>query len=560
MHDACAGRHYRNLRQDPSSGAAAAWAASDGFGPIGGWNLPHDIALVFCGELFTDCSEAQDRAQYVISRYEAAGPEFLTELNGWFSGLLLDLRKRQTVLFNDRYGLGRIYYHQAPDALFFASEAKSLLKVLPQTRRLDPQGLGEWLSCGCVLQNRTLFPGIELLPPASAWTFFPDGKLTKACYFDPRSWESLPRLGSDEYYERLKGTFPRILKRYLNGGRRVGMSLTGGLDGRMIMSWSGRAPGELPCYTFNSQFRDCADVRIARKVAHACGQPHQTITVDERFFGEFPALAEKAVFVTDGAMDVTGAAELYVNRVAREFAPVRLTGNYGSEILRSYVAFRPRTVSASLFSRDCIAEVSKATHTYAAEARGKPLSFIAFKQVPWHHFARYAVEQSQLTLRSPYLDNDLVALAFQAPPESALSLEPSLRLIAEGNPALGCIPTDRGISYPSGRAANRLHRSLQEFLAKAEYAYDYGMPNWLARFDSYLSPLRLERLFLGRQKFCHFRTWYRHQLAGYIRQVLLDPRALARPYLNGSAIESDDRRACSRRGKPHSGNPQAAFA
>jgi asparagine synthase (glutamine-hydrolysing) len=526
-------------------GASAAWVSADASRPSGGWNHSKDVALLFSGEVFSDSSSPQsnggsgeqDTIEHLIALYERSGPGFLKELNGWFSGLLLDLRKHLAILFNDRYGLGRIYHHQAPGAFFFSSEAKSLLKVLPETRQLDPRGLGEWLSCGCVLQNRTLFRGIELLPPGSAWTFSADGKLTKARYFDPGSWESLPALSPVEYYERLRETFPRILKRYLDGGRPVGMSLTGGLDGRMIMAWSPRGPGELPCYTFNGHFRDCADLTIARKVARACGQPHQTIPVDERFFAEFPALAEKTVFVTDGAMDVTGAAELYVNRFAHEIAPVRLTGNYGSEILRSHVAFRPRNLPASLFLPDCVQQVHNAARTYAAEAGGKRLSFIAFKQVPWHHFARFAVEQSQLTLRSPFLDNDLVALAFEAPLEDAIGLEPSLRLIAEGNPELGRIPTDRGVTYPAGGARNRLHRSFQEFLAKAEYAYDYGMPDWLSRLDRCVSPLRLERLFLGRQKFCHFRTWYRHQLAGYIQDVLLDPRSRTRSYLNGPALE-----------------------
>ena len=165
---------------------------------------------------------------------------------------------------------------------------------------------------------------------------------------------------------------------------------------------------------------------------------------------------------------------------------------------------------------------------YSEEAQGNQLSFIAFKQVPWHHYARLAVEQSQITVRSPFLDNDLVALAFQAPPEAFTSLAPSLGLIAEGNPDLGSIPTDRGITYPADRMTNRVHRSIQEFLAKAEYAYDYGMPNWLARIDKGLAPFRFERLFLGRQKFCHFRTWYRHQLAGYVKEILLDQRARAR--------------------------------
>jgi asparagine synthase (glutamine-hydrolysing) len=361
--------------------------------------------------------------------------------------------------------------------------------------------------------------------------------VTKARYFNPAGWESQLALSEADYYERLKAVFPRILQTYLNGGQPVAMSLTGGLDGRMIMAWSGRGPGELPCYTFNGPVRDSADVRIARQVARACGQPHHTIQVDERFFEQFLALAEKTVSLSDGAMEITGAAELYVNRLARQIAPIRLTGNYGSEILRGNVAFRPRRVPAALFSPDCLRGIEAAARTYAEEFSGNRLSSIAFKQVPWHHFARFAVEQSQLAVRSPFLDNELVALAFQAPAVPDAGLQLALRLIAEGNPELGHIPTDRGLTYPAGRLGNQMHRSVQEFLAKAEYAYDYGMPDWLARADKCVSPLRLERLFLGRQKFCHFRSWYRGPLSGYVRDVLLDPRSRNRGYLNGGRLE-----------------------
>jgi asparagine synthase (glutamine-hydrolysing) len=59
----------------------------------------------------------------------------------------------------------------------------------------------------------------------------------------------------------------------------------------------------------------------------------------------------------------------------------------------------------------------------------------------------------------------------------------------------------------------KLKREWHEFTAKAEYAYDYGMPQWLARADGIVKPLHLERLFLGRHKFYHFRIWYRDQLA-----------------------------------------------
>ena len=81
-------------------------------------------------------------------------------------------------------------------------------------------------------------------------------------------------------------------------------------------------------------------------------------------------------------------------------------------------------------------------------------------------------------------------------------------------------------------------RALLEFQFKAEYAYDYGMPQWVAWVDGRLSRLRLERAFLGRHKFYHFRLWYRDALSGYVREMLLDRRTLSRPYIEPNRLRS----------------------
>jgi asparagine synthase (glutamine-hydrolysing) len=221
-------------------------------------------------------------------------------------------------------------------------------------------------------------------------------------------------------------------------------------------------------------------------------------------------------------MDVSGAVELYVNRKAREIAPVRITGNYGSEILRQNVAFRPRKLDRSLYTPEFDELLDHAEETYRAEAVGERhrLSFIAFKQVPWHHYGRFSVEQSQLTPRSPFLDNDLVALAYRTPKNaSATSARPMLRLITEGNPAFAKINTDRALRLRSMPVVQRTLHAWKEFSAKAEYAYDYGMPDSLVPIDNALSKLQLERLFLGRHKFYHFRLWYKNQLGESFERV-----------------------------------------
>jgi asparagine synthase (glutamine-hydrolysing) len=168
--------------------------------------------------------------------------------------------------------------------------------------------------------------------------------------------------------------------------------------------------------------------------------------------------------------------------------------------------------------------------------KGHPLSFAVFQQAPWYQHGLLSLEQTQLSIRSPFLDNDLVRTLFRAP-QSVGANDVSPRLIADGNPALARIPSDRG-PIPRGGVWGEAVRGLIDYTVKAEYTYDYGMPQWLARTDHFLSPLHLERLFLGRHKFSHFRVWYRDTLASYVEGMLLDPRSLSRPYLQSKTLES----------------------
>ena len=514
------------------------------------WNEAKDVCLVFVGEVFPEHAELEylrskghpvstdvKNASYLVHRYEELGLRFLEQLNGWFNGVLIDLRQRQATLFNDRYGLARLYYHLTDEALYFASEAKALLKVLPDCRQLDSTALAEFLSCGCALQGRTLFSKINLLPCAASWTHAPKKPIAARSYFDRGAWIEQRPLKETEYYEQLRDTWKQILPRYFSGAQDVGLSMTGGLDSRMILAWARREAGSLPCYTFGGRYRECADVKLAREASRICRQPHQVLHVGAQFLKEFPALAEKSVYVSDGAMDVTGAIDIYVQRLARQVAPVRLSGVNGGEILRGVVAFAPQLPDRRLFSQDLAKHFHSAASTYQDETRGHRLAFVAFKQTPWYMTAKFAVESSQITHRTPYFDNDLVKLAFRVPPTLSRSTAPALRLIGEGNPELEALSTDRGLALHSVPGVTRAMRLLHEFTFKAEYAYDYGMPQWLARTDWFLRPLHIERLWLGRHKFHHFRVYYRDELSKYVKEILLDSRARTRPYLDGKVLE-----------------------
>ena len=533
---------------DESMGVYVGWVARKGsFAdsmPL--HNERKDITLVFSGE---DYPEAETKADlkrrghsldpdgpsYLVHLYEEDA-SFPASLNGQFHGLVVDRVRRTATIFNDRYGMHRIYYHQSKDAVHFAAEAKAILAVCPGLRVSDPQSLGELISFGCVLENRTLFQGIQVLPGASTWRFRNGAPERRDTYFQPREWEEQTALDEESYYQELRGTVARSLPGYFNGTQPVGVALTGGLDTRVLMAWRNAAPQALPCYTWGGTYRDSQDVIVGRKVAAACQQPYQVVTVGQEFLSQFSRYAERSLYLTDGCVDVGRSPDLFVSEKAREIAPVKVVGTYGSEVLRHARMFKPSNPTPGLYRPELMSQVNQARSTYQDLLSENPVTWVAFRQTPWQHYGILALEQTQLTVRSPFLGNDFVKAAYRAPMSADGPPEVRTRLIADASPTLARIRSDRGVGARGlwGLAT----RGVLEFTFKSEYAYDYGMPQWVAGIDHTLSSLHLERLFLGRHKFAHFRIWYRDHLAEYVREILLDSQTLSRPYLNRKSVEA----------------------
>jgi asparagine synthase (glutamine-hydrolysing) len=531
---------------DPELGIYVGWVARRGSFADGMPARSEDgeVTLFFSGEEFPDPDLkralrkrghqfSDEDSSYLVHRYEDEA-DFPKGLNGRFHGVVADRQQGITTLFNDRYGLQRLYYHESKDAFYFAAEAKAILNVRPELRGTDPRGLGEFIACGCVLENRTLFPGIYLLPQGSAWVFRDGALKGKNSYFEPKEWEQQEALDSEEYYRQLRSAFAGNLPRYFDGRERVGMSVTGGLDTRIILAWHEAEPDSLPCYTWGSTYRDHEDVKLARRVAKICGQPHQVITAGPEFLSHFAHYAERSIYLTDAGVDLSRSPDLYVQEKVREIAPVRMVGTYGSEIMLQAIMFKAGEPTAELFE-PLREQIGTGIETYNAARQGHPISFVAFRQSPWHHYGVLGLEQTQVGIRSPFLDNDVVKTVYRAPRPDAIAANEKVRarLILEGNPALAKIGTDRG----SGGLNSALSHLYLEFFFKAEYAYDMGMPQWMARIDHMFAPLHLERVWLGRHKPYHFRVWYRDQLHDYVREILLDDRALARPYVNRAGVE-----------------------
>jgi len=498
-------------------------------------NSSNTVLLAFSGECFHGPALAS--VDLLIRLYENEGEKMVEKLNGVFCGILIDRKRRRILLFNDRYGIQRVYFHAQDGNFYFASEARALLRILPRQREFDPDGLTDFLTFGSTLNWKTLFRGIEIMPGASLWTF-KNGKLRKEQYFSPETWETQPPLAPSEFEDRFQLTFKHILPRYFDSSQKVGIALTGGLDTRMIMACRPQNNGHTTCYTFSGNNGWTQDDKIAARVAAASHLEHSLVRLDPDFFSNFGEHADKTIFATDGCATIFNSHEIYLNRKARELAPVRLTGNFGSEILRGHSTLKPASVSPQLFSADWRSRVSARAESLALErTRTHPVTVAAFKEIPWHLYGNLAAGRSQLQFRSPYLDNDLVALAFQTPDPLRKSSLPSCDLIRASNFPLSEIPTDRGFGSNNSGLRFVARRAFAEVTFKLDYYTVSGLPNSLALLNSIYTPIVKALRIAGMHKFLRYSAWFRNELTAYVREVVNSPRVRGNGFWNPKFID-----------------------
>lgn len=511
-------------------------------------NETRTVALMIAGECFPGaqaktalkCHSHQfdpGNASYLVHLYEEEGPEFVKKLNGLVSGVLLDSNGGKAILFNDRYGLQRIYCHSDASGFYFASEAKALLAALPHLRKAEIASFADYLCFDCVLEGRSYFRGVSVLPPGALWVS-ERGRVDRKTFFDPSRLEGQPSLGVEEFFDRFSTTFNQAVRRRAEGDK-IGLALTGGLDSRFIMSCLPRDYDNVSAFSYASMYRDTTDVCLAREVSQACNIPHHTLRLEKDFLSNYYGHAARAIYLTDGLADATNVDSLFLSGNARHLAPIKLSGAFGSQVLgRVKRALRCRTPSPALVHPDFRPNVAEACGRLTPWRDEHDLSFCLKRETPWYWSRFIASDLLQFTLRLPFLDNDFIDLLYRAPLSGYDGSDFEFTAACNYNPRLRDIRTNKGLGGKAPSLVSPIIQKLIRARALTEKVFTWdNMPHSLhhfaARVDALmLSPLHLNWLILGREYYRHYNHWFRNDLAACLRDMVLDSRTLSRPYWN----------------------------
>ena len=291
--------------------------------------------------------------EVIVHLYEQYGDGFVSHLNGQFAIALWDDTRRRLLLARDRAGIRPLFFSRSGGRLWFGSEIKALLAVLPQRATLDPLGLVQALNYWGAVDPTTVFKGIHSLPPGHLMTLAEDGRETLTRYWDwdfPTEAERADAARSPAFASveqataELRALLIDAVRLQLRADVPVGAYLSGGLDSSGIVALI-RSFTDTPVRTFSVAFADAEFDESAQQAAMVrhLGTEHTTVHCSRRDIGEaFPQLIRHA----ESPVLRTAAAPLMLlsRRVREEGYKVVLTGEGADEVFGGYDLFKEAKV------------------------------------------------------------------------------------------------------------------------------------------------------------------------------------------------------------------------
>jgi asparagine synthase (glutamine-hydrolysing) len=270
-------------------------------------------------------------SETILHAYEQFGKDFIHHLNGMFAFAIWDSGNRSMHLARDRLGIKPLYYWHDGRSLYFASELKALLRMIPGSPKLDASAIDLFLSLEYIPAPHTILKGIKKLP-AGHRLIFRNGEVVLEEYWDvPENVDSISRKESlDELHSLLEDS----VRMRMISDVPLGVFLSGGIDSTTILSFMASISQD-PIRAFSIGFEDPTynELPDARAAAVQFSATHKTQVLK-------PDIAELAAYLLQRMDEPLGDFSIFptyqVSRFARQEVKVVLSGDGGDEVFAGY--------------------------------------------------------------------------------------------------------------------------------------------------------------------------------------------------------------------------------
>ena len=293
--------------------------------------------------------------EVLLAAFAEWGHNCVAKLNGMFAFAVWDNQERTLTLARDHVGIKPLYYamvpekNGAPGAFIFGSEIKTILATGLVERRIDPEALNQFLTFLWAPDPKTLFAGIETVPPAHLLRFKND-EVHVSQWWDVSFNEIEEGKNESWWQNQVLETLDRVVKMEMVADVPLGSFLSGGIDSSGIVAMMARHSNgrRVSTYTVGIENKDLRydiipdDVRWARRVNEQLQTDYHEIMLQPSVTDLLPKLV---YHMEEPPIDMAIPSYL-VSRAARETLKVMLSGMGGDEVFAGY----PRQMAMKIAS------------------------------------------------------------------------------------------------------------------------------------------------------------------------------------------------------------------
>ncbi|WP_423813592.1 asparagine synthase-related protein [Psychrobacter sp. 219-2-C] len=226
----------------------------------------------------------------------------LNRLDGYFCAAIYDKKLQKIKLISDRYGMRLLYWYHKNAVFAWGSEVKAILAIKDIDKELNPTSYDCFMDLGYLVDEHTWFKHMKLIKPASVVEYDLNTNTSKQHYY--WKWSDIEpcKLSFNDAVDKLGGLLVSSVSKRLGTNERIGLSLSGGLDSRVLFATLDYLQPEYHGYAYTFGVPNCVDVNIAKKViASSKNWYHDTFFFNSKNW--FEPRFEK-IWNTDGMQDM----------------------------------------------------------------------------------------------------------------------------------------------------------------------------------------------------------------------------------------------------------------
>ncbi|MCL7489613.1 MAG: asparagine synthase (glutamine-hydrolyzing) [Desulfobulbaceae bacterium] len=291
--------------------------------------------LVDRGHRFT----TEGDSEVLVHLYEEYGTEMLQYLYGMFAFAIWDITQKRLFIARDRLGIKPLFYAEKSNGLVFSSEQKGIFQDPEIDREVNREGVWHYLTFRSVPAPQTLYHGVQKLLPGHYLICDKNGiKIQK--YWDICLRQRKFSDWSDkDLIAETEAVLQKSIARRLISDVPFGAFLSGGIDSSLIVALMSKLTGD-PVKTYTVGFDNFAssETPYAKIVADLYKTDHHELILKEAVFSDY---LEQLTVLRDAPLSEPADIPLYLlSKIANEKVKILLSGEGSDELFAGYPKYQ----------------------------------------------------------------------------------------------------------------------------------------------------------------------------------------------------------------------------